>query len=104
MALTNGSSVMMVTLAALCAGMVTQTQRRGSTAASQPVPRAIRPREALLAGVGALVIYSALLVRMPYRPPLLNGLYTGLALSALYVYLRVRLSIRLPLWMLMGLV
>jgi len=80
---------------------------RTNDAASLPTvkaPRIIRPREALLVGVVALVIYSALLVRMPYRTTLLNGLYTGLALSALYGYLRYRLSIHLPLWMLMGLV
>jgi hypothetical protein len=68
-----------------------------------PVPRTIGKGEALLAGVVALAIYSALLVRMPYRASLANGLYACLALSALYAYLRCRLSIRLPLPLLLGL-
>ena len=73
-------------------------------AARATAPQAISAREALLVGIAALVIYSALLIRMPYRASLVNGLYAGLALSSLYLYLRYRLRIRLPLWMLMGLV
>jgi hypothetical protein len=52
--------------------------------------------EILLAGVLALTIYTALLLKLPYRSPVLNTLYSGLALSSLYYYLRLRLRIQVP--------
>ena len=71
--------------------------------ARAPAPRAVGKGEALLAGVVALVIYSALLVRMPYRAPLANSFYVLAALSTFYGYLRWRLKIRLPALVLLGL-
>jgi len=73
-------------------------------AVDKPVAQPVSRSEALIAGLVALAIYSALLIRMPYRAPLTNGLYAGVALSLFYIYLRWRLDIRLPSFMLMGLV
>jgi uncharacterized membrane protein YjdF len=52
--------------------------------------------EVLLAGVVALALYTGLLLRLPYRSPLLNTLLSGITLASVYTYLRVRLQIRLP--------
>ncbi len=66
--------------------------------------RKISKGEMILAGLSALVGLTALLLRLPYRAPLLNGVLTALALSALYLYLRMRLEIRVPANALLGLV
>jgi len=86
-------------------GVITRSlQEVVPRATKQAVVQLVSRSEALLAGFIALVIYSALLIRMPYRASLANGLYAGAALSAFYVYLRWRLSIRLPAVMVLGLV
>jgi uncharacterized membrane protein YjdF len=48
----------------------------------------------------ALLVYTTLLLRLPYRGILTNGLYGCLALGSFYSYLRLRLKIRVPLSML----
>jgi uncharacterized membrane protein YjdF len=75
------------------------------------VPIADRPKspeiskvEILVAGALALGGYTALLLKLPYRAPMLNALYSGLALSSLYYYLRLRLRIVVPLRVLICLV
>lgn len=73
-------------------------------ATREPVSQTVRKSEVWLAGLLALAGYSALLIRMPYRAPLVNGLYGAIALSAFYFYLRRRLDIRLPGPMILGLV
>lgn len=52
--------------------------------------------EVLLAGTVALALYTGLLLRLPYRSPLLNSLLSGITLASVYTYLRMRLQIRLP--------
>ena len=64
----------------------------------------IRPSEVLIAGITALAIYTLLLLRLPYRSPVTNILFTTLALSSFYFYLRLRLNIRLPSGMILCLV
>ena len=53
--------------------------------------------EALSTGAAALVLYTALLLRLPYRAPLLNIALTTLALAAFYSYLTYRLHLRVPM-------
>ncbi len=60
--------------------------------------------EALLAGALALTAYTALLLRLPYRSMLINAFLGGLALTSFYLYVRLRLHIRLPLKVLLCLV
>jgi hypothetical protein len=52
--------------------------------------------EVLSVGTVALAMYTGLLLRLPYRSPLLNSLLSGMTLASVYTYLRVRLQIRLP--------
>src|SRR5687767_1317686 len=52
--------------------------------------------ELLLAGGTALFLYTALLLRLPYRAPIVNTLFSSIALSSIYFYLRLRLKIRIP--------
>lgn len=52
--------------------------------------------EAALVGLVALAMYTGLLLRLPYRSPVINILFSGLALSSFYYYLRLRLKIRVP--------
>ena len=70
----------------------------------KPVSQKLSRSEVLVAGGLVLAVYTALLIRMPYRAALVNGLYTMLALSSFYFYLRLRLNIRLPAQMLLFLV
>lgn len=56
----------------------------------------ISKREVLLAGTLALLGYTALLLKLPYRTPVLNVLYSSLALGSLYCYLRLRLHMQVP--------
>jgi hypothetical protein len=55
--------------------------------------------EAVGAVAIALIIMSALFVTMPYRGLWYNAIYTTIALSLFYSYLKFRLEIRPPLWM-----
>lgn len=55
--------------------------------------------EVALVGLLALAVYTGLLLRLPYRSPVTNILFSALALSSFYYYLRLRLSIRVPLTM-----
>lgn len=52
--------------------------------------------EVLLASLLALAAYTSLMLKMPYRAPIINSLYTVVGLSAVYLYFRLRLSIRVP--------
>lgn len=67
-------------------------------------PGKIGTGEVLLATLVALAIYTTLLLRLPYRSPAINSLYSVLALSTFYFYLRLRLTIRLPSALLLCLV
>lgn len=64
----------------------------------------ITAREALLACLSALAIFTLLLLRLPYRLPVTNILLSTLALSSFYFYLRLRLDIRMPSTMILCLV
>jgi hypothetical protein len=64
--------------------------------ADEPQSPKISTAEVFLAGLLALIGYTALLLKLPYRTPVLNCLYSGLALGSLYYYLRLRLRIRIP--------
>jgi hypothetical protein len=52
--------------------------------------------EVLLAGGTALLLYTTLLLRLPYRSPIVNTLFSTIALASFYLYLRLRLKIRVP--------
>ncbi len=73
-------------------------------AISEPGSQKLSRSEVLIAGGLVLAAYTALLIRMPYRAPLVNGFYAVLALSSFYLYLRLRLNIRLPAQLLLCLV
>ncbi|MFY9608105.1 MAG: hypothetical protein WAU45_05750 [Blastocatellia bacterium] len=65
----------------------------------ESAPQKISNREVALVGLLALVMYTGLLLRLPYRSPVTNILFSGLALSSFYYYLRLRLNIRMPVTM-----
>ena len=65
-------------------------------AVQAPLSPRISPREALLAGLSALAIFTVLLLRLPYRLPVTNILLSAIALASFYFYLRLRLNIRVP--------
>ncbi|MCI0486717.1 MAG: hypothetical protein L0229_08965 [Blastocatellia bacterium] len=69
-------------------------------------PARLRPGkgEALLVGMLALAACTGLLLRLPYRAPAVNALFTGGILASFYYYLRLRLKIRMPLKVLLCLV
>lgn len=69
-----------------------------------PPSHRITAREALLACISALAIFTLLLLRLPYRLPVTNIVLSTLALSSLYFYLRLRLKIRVPSFMILCLV
>jgi uncharacterized membrane protein YjdF len=71
-------------------------QAKAAQMADKPESPKISKREVFLAGVLALIGYTALLLKLPYRTPVLNCLYSGLALGSLYYYLRLRLRMRVP--------
>jgi len=78
-------------------------RREGVSEVPEDVPIAAEPQspkiskaEVFLAGLLALAGYTALLLKLPYRTPVLNCLYSGLALGSLYYYLRLRLRMRIP--------
>jgi uncharacterized membrane protein YjdF len=62
----------------------------------KPESPKITKAEVFLAGLLALSGYTALLLKLPYRTPVLNCIYSGLALGSLYYYLRLRLRMRIP--------
>ena len=60
--------------------------------------------EAALAGISALLVFTLLLLRLPYRAPITNLLLSTAALGSFYLYLRFRLNIRVPVPMILCLV
>lgn len=52
--------------------------------------------EAALVVLVSLAMYTGLLLRLPYRSPVINTLFSACALSSFYYYLRLRLKIRVP--------
>ena len=64
-----------------------------------PRQSATRPGagEVLVVGTLMLAALTALVLRFPYRAPVVNSLSAGLALASFYAYLRLRLGIRLPM-------
>jgi hypothetical protein len=60
--------------------------------------------EILLAGLLTLAGITALLLRLPYRAPFTNSLWTTLGLIWVYLYPRLRLGIRMPAGVLLCLV
>jgi uncharacterized membrane protein YjdF len=75
-----------------------ESSRRVEPAGSvdNPESQRISTREVSLAALSALVIFTVLLLRLPYRLPLTNILLSTLALGSFYFYLRLRLKIRMP--------
>lgn len=71
-------------------------QSKAAPIGDKPELIKISGTEVFLAGVLALAGYTALLLKLPYRTPVLNCLYSGLALGSLYYYLRLRLHILIP--------
>jgi|SRR6185295_2222188 len=84
----------------------TESSRRVEPAGSfdRPESKRISPREILLAALSALAIFTVLLLRLPYRLPITNILFSTLALGSFYFYLRLRLKIRVPAGMILCLV
>jgi uncharacterized membrane protein YjdF len=84
----------------------TESSRRVELAGSvdKPESQRISPRETLLAALSALAIFTVLLLRLPYRLPITNILFSTLALGSFYFYLRLRLKIRVPAGMILCLV
>jgi hypothetical protein len=69
-----------------------------SSSKTEPyVLRKLHPSEVLLVGTIALAMYTGLLLRLPYRAVPVNSALSGIALASLYIYLRMRLQIRLPM-------
>ncbi len=69
-----------------------------------PEVKKISSVEIALAGVSALLGFTALLLKLPYRSPVRNSLLTALTLSAFYFYLRLRLNMRFPMRLILFLV
>lgn len=69
--------------------------------AQEPASQAVTNAEIALVAVLALAMYTGLLLRLPYRSPVTNTLFSVLALSSFYYYLRLRLNIRMPLTMIL---
>jgi uncharacterized membrane protein YjdF len=72
--------------------------------AEPPVAKKISGLEVGLAGISALLIFTALLLKLPYRSPVRNSMLTALTLSSFYFYLRLRLNLRFPLRLILFLV
>ncbi len=70
----------------------------------QPAAKKIRGIEVALAALVALLGFTALLLKLPYRSPVRNSLLTALTLSAFYFYLRLRLNLRFPMRLILFLV
>jgi uncharacterized membrane protein YjdF len=69
----------------------------------RPAGHRITGVEILLVGVAALAGLTGLLLKLPYRAPLVNSLLTVAGLAAVYSYLRFRLEILVPTGILIGL-
>ena len=84
----------------------TESYRRVEPAGSvdKSESQQISTREISLAALSALAIFTVLLLRLPYRLPLTNILFSTLALGSFYFYLRLRLKIRVPSGMILCLV
>lgn len=67
--------------------------------AQESTSQTVSNMEVALVGLLALAMYTGLLLRLPYRSPVTNILFSGLALSSSYYYFRLRLNIRVPLTM-----
>jgi uncharacterized membrane protein YjdF len=76
---------------------------RGKTSqsAQSSTARPVSKMEGAIVGLLALAMYTGLLLRLPYRSPVINTLFSACALSSFYCYLRLRLKIRVPLMMLL---
>ena len=85
-------------------GSAGRERSRTSDESSKSAPRELTGMEILLVGLLALAIDTTLLLRMPYRHPVANSVYSVSALSAFYFYLRMRLDIKVPPQMLLCLV
>jgi uncharacterized membrane protein YjdF len=70
----------------------------------QPAAKKISGIEVASAALLALLGFTALLLKLPYRSPVRNSLLTALTLSAFYFYLRLRLNLRLPMRLILFLV
>lgn len=81
--------------------VTTRMNRGGEYASERKKPG---KAEVLFVTVSALAAFTFLLLRLPYRAPVVNSLLTAFALSSLYSYLRLRLNIRVPFSMLLCLV
>jgi uncharacterized membrane protein YjdF len=66
--------------------------------------RRISRGEILAVGLVALAIYTGLLLKLPYRTPLVNSLLTLCTFSSFYLYLKLRLALQMPLTMILCLV
>ena len=60
--------------------------------------------EVLLVGLSAIIFFTVLLLRLPYRLPVTNFLLSTVSISSFYLYLRFRLNIRVPAVMILCLV
>ena len=76
------------------AALTDRTAQGGSVEGS--ALKRIGAGEVLLAGALALLIFTLLLLRLPYRSPITNILLSALTLSSFYFYLKLRLNIRVP--------
>ena len=87
-------------------GPTTESFRRVETNEStkESPSHRITAGEALLACISALAMFTLLLLRLPYRSPVTNILLSTLALLSFYFYLRLRLNIRVPPFMVLCLV
>ncbi|MFY9570812.1 MAG: hypothetical protein WAV20_05390 [Blastocatellia bacterium] len=87
-------------------GPATQSFNRFEATGSvkESPPNRITAGEALLACLSALAIFTVLLLRLPYRSPIINILLSTVALSSFYFYLKLRLNIRVPSFMVLCLV
>lgn len=72
---------------------------RPAKLARESSPQPITNSEVAVVGLIALAMYTGLLLRLPYRSPVTNILFSGFALSSFYYYLKLRLNIRVPLTM-----
>jgi uncharacterized membrane protein YjdF len=59
--------------------------------------RRLHPGEIVLAGLFGLSGLTALLIRLPYRPPVVNVVFTAAYGLAVYGWLRVRAGLKIPL-------
>ena len=84
-------------------GTTSSTPRRSQAASLDRFKPPPRKAEILAAGVLALIGFTVLLIRMPYRPPVVTTLYSALAVFSFYAYFRWRLGIRMPAVFFVGL-